>query len=90
MICQTYSLDLCRFDQAPQCGVSTALEASEITELIKAYEAGATTYALAEKWGVDRRTVSDHLRRAGVRRPYRRIDPLSSQRQLGCICLAGA
>jgi hypothetical protein len=38
----------------------------KVRELIEAYQAGETTYALADRFSIHRFTVSEHLKRAGV------------------------
>jgi DNA-binding transcriptional ArsR family regulator len=42
------------------------LRASEVDELVRAYQAGATVYELGKQFGVNRKTVSSHLRARGV------------------------
>ena len=46
------------------------LPATRVRELVAGYEAGATVYELADRFGVHRDTVSAHLHRQGV--PMRR------------------
>lgn len=38
----------------------------EVDELVVAYQAGATVYELAAKFGIHRNTVGDHLRARGI------------------------
>ena len=40
----------------------------EVAELIAQYLAGATSRQLAGRWGMNRHTVTEHLRRSGVLR----------------------
>lgn len=51
------------------------LSEARVVELVEGYESGETVYALAERFGVDRRTVSEVLKREGVRLRYRAIEP---------------
>jgi len=39
---------------------------AQVRRLIEAYWAGASTYQLAEQFGIHRETVAGHLRRAGI------------------------
>lgn len=43
------------------------LTAVQLVRLAESYQAGATIYELAEQFQIDRRTVSRHLHRQGVR-----------------------
>lgn len=36
------------------------LKAAQVAELVEAYKSGATTYQLAERFGIKRQTVSDN------------------------------
>jgi DNA-directed RNA polymerase specialized sigma24 family protein len=45
----------------------TRLNPDQVERLVERYKAGATTYQLAEEFGCNRNTVSDHLKRAGVK-----------------------
>ena len=47
---------------------------SQRSEVVKRYEAGESANALAVEFGVDRRTLAGHLRRAGVEVRYRVVD----------------
>lgn len=42
------------------------LDEANVAAVVAGYEAGATVYELAGRFGCERRTVSDHLRRANV------------------------
>jgi DNA-binding CsgD family transcriptional regulator len=42
------------------------LTESDVDDLVAGYEAGATVYELAERFGIHRATVSEHLHRRGV------------------------
>jgi hypothetical protein len=46
------------------------LDADQVQELIAGYQAGATVYELGDRFGIERRTVSNILHRRGV--PMRR------------------
>ncbi len=57
------------FDRPPKRhvpGTARHLDADQVQELIAGYHAGATVYELADRFGVDRRTVSAILHRHGV------------------------
>jgi DNA-binding transcriptional ArsR family regulator len=43
------------------------LSAEDVEALVDGYRAGATVYDLATRFGINRTTVSQHLRRSGVR-----------------------
>jgi DNA-binding transcriptional regulator LsrR (DeoR family) len=43
------------------------LKLAQLKSLVAGYQAGRTMKELAAEFGIDRRTVSTHLRRAGVR-----------------------
>ncbi len=43
------------------------LNATELTQLVAGYQAGATVYELADQFGVNRNTVAKHLKAQGVR-----------------------
>lgn len=47
----------------------------QVAELAARYESGETRVALAERFGVDKSTVSKLLKSAGVKMRYRAIDP---------------
>ena len=51
--------------------VAQRLGSSSVLELVAAYEAGATSAGLAERYGISRKAVKDLLHREGVavRRP---------------------
>ncbi|MGN6330334.1 MAG: helix-turn-helix domain-containing protein [Motilibacteraceae bacterium] len=51
----------------PRVGTARQLDAEQIGELIADYRAGATVFALGEKFGIDRRTVGKILTRNGVK-----------------------
>ena len=44
------------------------LQPDEIDQLVAAYQAGASTYGLADQFGITRHTVAAHLNRRGVER----------------------
>jgi predicted DNA binding protein len=52
----------------------TRLTDSQRSEVVRRYEAGESANALAAEFGVDRRTLAGHLRRAGVEVRYRVVD----------------
>lgn len=43
-----------------------SLSPSAIDELVRAYQGGDSVYALGQRYGIHRTTVSEHLKRAGV------------------------
>jgi len=51
------------------------LDADQIQELIQGYTAGATTYELGDRFGIDRRTASNILHRHGVDMRRRGLSP---------------
>ncbi|MFQ6228279.1 hypothetical protein [Nocardia sp. NPDC002869] len=51
------------------------LDAEEVSELITGYQAGATVYELADRFGIERRTVSGILHRRGVPMRRRGLSP---------------
>jgi DNA-binding CsgD family transcriptional regulator len=63
-------------ESAAKCGPRTArsipkpaaarLSSTEVAELLKAYESGASTYELAARFRIRRETVTMHLKRAGL------------------------
>jgi hypothetical protein len=50
----------------PKLGRARQLDANQVQALIQGYTAGATTYELGDRFGIDRRTVSAILHRQGV------------------------
>jgi DNA-directed RNA polymerase specialized sigma24 family protein len=56
-------------------GTAKQLDADQIEELIVGYQAGATVYQLGDRFGIDRRTVSQHLHRHGVPMRRRGLSP---------------
>lgn len=63
--------------RGPAPGTAKQLESHQVQELISAYTAGATVYQLGDRFGIDRRTVSQILHRHGV--PTRRRGLSSGQ-----------
>ncbi len=51
------------------------LRPDQLAELAVRYEAGETVYELAERFGINRKTVGEILRSQGVRLRYRSIEP---------------
>ncbi|ONM48234.1 helix-turn-helix domain-containing protein [Nocardia donostiensis] len=51
------------------------LDAEEVAELITGYQAGATVYELADRFGIERRTVSNILHRHQVPMRARGLSP---------------
>lgn len=43
------------------------LNATELAQLVERYEAGATTYDLAEQFGIGRETVANRLKAEGIK-----------------------
>jgi DNA-binding transcriptional ArsR family regulator len=57
-----------RYESRPHArGIARRLSESEVTELITGYREGRTVYDLAERFHIHRTTVSQHLRRRGVK-----------------------
>ncbi len=56
----------------------TRLTDSQRSEVVNRYEAGESASALAAEFGVDRRILAGHLRRAGVAVRYRVVDRVDS------------
>lgn len=57
----------------PTQRVAKRLKGAQVKELVEAYESGATTYQLAERLGIERRTVSKILKRQGVTPRWQRL-----------------
>ena len=51
---------------AAACKTARQLKPGELDELVKAYEAGATVFQLATRFGIHRTTVGQHLKARGV------------------------
>lgn len=51
------------------------LSSDQLSELVARYEDGATVYELGERFGLNRKTIAEVLRREGVRLRYRSIEP---------------
>ena len=51
------------------------LRSHQLDVLIDAYQSGATVYELAERFGISRQTVSEHLHRQGVRLRLQGLSP---------------
>ncbi|WP_406281241.1 hypothetical protein OH799_16530 [Nocardia sp. NBC_00881] len=51
------------------------LDADQVAELITGYQAGATVYELADRFGIERRTVSNILHRHEVPMRRRGLSP---------------
>jgi hypothetical protein len=64
----------------PKPGRARQLDANQVQELIQGYTAGATTYELGARFGIDRRTVSAILHRHGVDMRRRGLSPESRRR----------
>ncbi|WP_280377162.1 hypothetical protein [Nocardia wallacei] len=56
-----------RIDSVGVGGRVRRLDDSQVQELIAGYEGGATVYELGDRFGIERRTVSEILRRHHVR-----------------------
>ncbi|MGH3787120.1 MAG: hypothetical protein ACRDRG_11350 [Pseudonocardiaceae bacterium] len=56
-------------------GTARRLDAGRVQKLIESYRAGATVYKLGEQFGLDRRTVSEILRRHNVPMRRRGLSP---------------
>ena len=59
----------------PKPGRARQLDANQTQALIQGYTAGATTYELGARFGIDRRTVSAILQRHGVGLRRRGLSP---------------
>jgi hypothetical protein len=59
----------------PKPGRARQLDANQTQTLIQGYTAGATTYELGDRFGIDRRTVSAILHRHGVNMRRRGLSP---------------
>jgi hypothetical protein len=59
----------------PKPGRARQLDTDQVQALIQGYTAGATTYELGDRFGIDRRTVSAILRRHGVNMRQRGLSP---------------
>jgi hypothetical protein len=59
----------------PKPGRARQFDADQLHALIQGYTAGATTYELGDRFGIDRRTVSAILHRHGVQRRRRGLSP---------------
>ncbi|MDV7219169.1 helix-turn-helix domain-containing protein [Streptomyces prunicolor] len=53
--------------------VAKRLKDAQVQELVADYKAGATTYQLAERFGIKRQTVSSILKRNGITPRWRRL-----------------
>jgi transposase-like protein len=62
--------------------VQHRLRDTQPDQVVAGYQAGATVYELAKKFGIHRHTVSDILERHGVARRYRKL----SAEQLALAC----
>ncbi len=51
------------------------LSPDQRAELVAQYQAGETVYELGERFGINRKTISEMLKREGVRLRYRSIEP---------------
>jgi DNA-binding CsgD family transcriptional regulator len=51
------------------------LNAKQVQQLVDGYEAGATTYQLGDRFGIDRRTVTAILKHHGVRMRRQGLSP---------------
>jgi len=56
----------------------TRLTDSQRSAVVRRYEAGESAAALAREFDVDRRTLVNHLKRAGVEVRYRIIDQIDT------------
>jgi lambda repressor-like predicted transcriptional regulator len=52
------------------------LTVTQRSEIVQRYEAGESAAALAREFGVDRQTLVNHLKRAGVEVRYRIVDQI--------------
>lgn len=59
--------------QRPKRKKAKRLKEAQVAELVEAYKDGASTYQLADHFGIKRQTVSDILKRNGVTPRWRRL-----------------
>lgn len=59
--------------------VQKRLDGASIDALVDGYLAGHTVYELATEFGIERRTVSAHLHRRGVRMRRRGLSPVQRE-----------
>lgn len=59
----------------PKPGRARQLDADQVQELIAGYQAGATVYELGTRFGIERRTVSNILKRHDVPMRRRGLSP---------------
>ena len=59
----------------PKPGRARQLDADQVQELIAGYQAGATVYELGDRFSVERRTVSNILKRHDVPMRRRGLSP---------------
>jgi len=57
----------------PKHRIAKRLKEDQAKELVEAYKAGATVYELADRFEIERRTVSNILKREGVETRWRRL-----------------
>jgi transposase-like protein len=55
--------------------VQRRLDAEVVDRLVTDYQAGAKVRDLADRYGINRNTVLEHIRRAGVRKHYPALIP---------------
>ncbi|MFJ8848686.1 hypothetical protein ACIRFF_38025 [Streptomyces cyaneofuscatus] len=67
------SAPLPKRERRPSQGKAKRLKNDQVTELIDAYRRGATTYQLADRFEIERQTVSALLKRNGVTSRRRRL-----------------
>ena len=60
-------------DLKPIQRIAKRLKEAQVEELVEAYKSGATTYQLADRFGIKRQTVSSILKRNGVTPRWRRL-----------------
>jgi hypothetical protein len=63
------------------------LRAAQVEELVAGYQTGSTVYQLAEKFRINRETVSKLLERQGVPRRNRPLSPVQIEQASSCTPL---
>ena len=59
--------------------VCRRLEPVKVSELVTAYQAGASVAELTKRYQIDRSTVMSHLDRAGIPRRWKKLQPVDVQ-----------
>ncbi|MFV2195041.1 helix-turn-helix domain-containing protein [Nocardiopsis sp. LOL_012] len=62
------------------------LKPAQVEELIAEYQAGATVYQLADRFGIERRTVSNILKRNGITPRWRHLTDEQIEEAIQLYC----